>query len=310
MKVPKFSRWVTIPVLFILNLLAWLYVYDEYMMGWIIVYPLFMLAAAGFTIAAELAFGRDRKFKYVGLNICFVLLLLVLAQKYLPLDKIETNLQENYYGYLQADVSLDSADRAVRNGGYTIVARNYENISVPPGEISGKLEVYKNGRLLDQITLEDAAAKIRGLTAVRKQGEFQEIRFIDVRYVGVKRKGGALGLIFKKGYVDFRYNLAADGNGFIWDEEHYQVAGLTFPEMDGLYGDETNRRIKDILLKGDKEQLVNIELQIRNDKSSAKEELQRLGYGVISEEPLIIEVPFYEFANLGHLSFIKTLEIK
>ena len=72
MRTPKFSRWVTIPVLTILNILAWLYIYDDYMMGWIVVYPLFMIVAAIFTIAAELAFGRDKKVKYIGINVCTV----------------------------------------------------------------------------------------------------------------------------------------------------------------------------------------------------------------------------------------------
>lgn len=310
MKLPKFSRWITIPVLFFLNLLAWLYIYDDYMMGWLIVYPLFMAVALAFTIAGELAFGKDRKFKYIGINICIVLLLLIIAQKYLPMDKLEANLLKNYYGHIKADTTLNPSDKGVRKDGYTIVARDYGEDDQSAQDMDIVLEVYKNGQCLDSIKVAKAVEKVQQFIPTTKQGEFTNLFFNETRYIGMKRKGGEIGLVFNKGYVDFIYKLTADSSGFIWDEKRYQVGSMTFPRMEGLYDDSTNRKIKDIFLKGDKEQLVDIELVIKGDKTAAIESLQNLGYEIISQEPLTVKIPFYEIANLGHQSFVDFFEIK
>ncbi|MFZ5943105.1 MAG: hypothetical protein ACOYVD_03275 [Bacillota bacterium] len=311
MKVPKFSRWITIPVLLLLNIGAWIYVYDDYLMGWVVVYPVFMLIAAGFTTAAELAFGRDRKFKYVGINICIVLLLFIFAQKYIPMEKIENGLLNNYYGHVYADAQgLNPADKAVRNHGYTIVARNFNENRDPQANQVDILEAYKDGSLLDKVTLGDALAKVMEVVPKERQGEFSNIIFYDARYVGVKRKGGEINLLFQKGYVDFKYNLAADDGGFIWNSERYKFDGISLPAMEGLYGDETNQKIKEILMKGKAEQVISVQISVKGDQNAAMEDLKQLGYQITSVDPITVLIPFYEIANLSRVPHIKSFEIK
>lgn len=311
MKLPRFSRWVTIPVLFILNFLAWLYIYDDYMMNWVIIYPLFMVIATAFTITAEMAFGKDRKFKYIGINICIVLLLLVLTQKYLPMEKIEAGLKNNYYGHIKADVTnLNVTDKAVRNNGLTIVARNFfENQELQLNDVE-RLEVYKNGKLIDEVTLEEAINKIQELIPSEKKGQYKNIFFHEVRYVGLKRKSGIISLKFTKGYVDFIYSLAADENGFIWEPARYKLGGLLLPRKDNLYGSETNEKIKDILIKGDREQVITVEIMVKGNQEGVIVDLKNLGYEVINSNPVTVKIPFYEIANLAHEEYIEKFEIK
>lgn len=311
MRLPKFSRWVTIPVLFILNFLAWLYIYDEYMMSWIIVYPLFILIATAFTISAELAFGKDRQIKYIGINICLVLLLLILAQKYFPMEKLEQNQRENYYGYIQADVNkLATRDKAVRINGFSIIAGNYRENAVSRVNEADTLEVYKDGKLIEKIAVTEAVNKIQGIVPQKKKADYYTILYQDVRYVGVKKKGGSISLVFNKGYVDFKYELEANGEGFIWDAEKYKLGSITLPEKEGLYGDETNKKIKNIILKGDREQIVTVKVTSKGEKGETTEKIKAMGYKITSEEPLTVEIPFYEIANLSHQEYIEHFEIK
>lgn len=299
LRTPKFSRWVTIPVLTILNILAWLYIYDDYMMGWIVVYPLFMIVAAIFTIAAELAFGRDKKVKYIGINVCTVLLLFIFAQKFFPMEQVETGLKENYWGHIKADVTqLPANAKAIRTDGFSILSD------------SNTLEVYKKGKLIDKITIPEAIEKIQQLIPQGKMGEYDTIVHRDVRYVGFKKKGGTLDLAFTKGYVEFRYELAANEQGFIWDGDKYRVGGITLANMEGLYGDETNKKIKKIILKGDLERIINVEITPKGTAEEAKDALAGLGYKIITEEPITVEIPFYEIANLSHEDFVQHFEIK
>jgi len=311
MKVPKFSRWVTIPVLVILNFLAWLYIYDEYMMSWVIVYPLFMLVAAAFTTAAEVAFGKDKQVKYIGINICIVLLLVIFAQRFFPMEQIEHNLKDNYFGHIQGDVTeLASTDKAVRVNSFSIVARNYqENLETHVNKAS-TLEAFKNGKLIEKITVSEAAAKIQEIAPQEKKADYYSVLHRDIRYVGLKKKGGNIYLVFNKGYVDFQYELAANEEGFIWNPQRYKLGGITFPKMEGLYGDETNKKIKDIILKGDKEQIITVEITSREDRGETIQDLRSMGYKITSEEPITVKIPFYEIANLSHQSYVKHFEIK
>jgi len=312
MKVPKFSRWVTIPALFILNFLAWLYIYDEYLMGWVVVYPLFMVVAAAFATAAEVAFGRDKQVKYIGINICVVLLLLILAQRYFPMEQMEHNLKENYLGHIKADVTdLTPNDKAVRINGFSIVARNYqENFNGQNINQAEILEVYKDGKLIDKITVSEAVQKIQEIAPQEKKGDYHTVLYSDVRYVGLKRKGGSVSLVFNKGYVDFKYYLTADKEGFIWNASNYTLGGISLPRMEGLYGDETNKKIKNILMKGDREGVITVELKTKVNKEETIENLKALGYEITNEEPLTVKIPFYEIANLSHQKFVEYFEIK
>lgn len=144
---------VTIPTIFVLNFLAWLYIYDDYLVSWVVVYPLFMIVVIAFTITAELAFGRDRQFKYIGLNVCGILLLTILAQRFFPMDKVELNLRENHLGHIKADVTeLTPFDKAVRNKGFSIVVRDYDEPT---------LEVHKKGELIEKLQLPKQQQKFR-----------------------------------------------------------------------------------------------------------------------------------------------------
>ncbi|KJS87284.1 MAG: hypothetical protein JM58_04745 [Peptococcaceae bacterium BICA1-8] len=311
MKVPKFSRWITIPVLLILNFLAWLYIYDDYMMGWVIIYPLFIVVAAAFTTAAEVAFGKDKQVKYIGINICIILLLLVFAQKYFPMEQIENNLKNNYYDHVLADVvELAPTDKAVRINGLSIVVRNYQDNSNTQVYKADALEVYKDGNLIDKITVSEAAAKIEEIVPLEKSAEYSTLLYNDVRYTGVKKKGGSINLVFAKGHVNFGYDLVANEKGFIWESDKYKFGGFTLPAMEGLYGDATNKKIKDILMKGDKEQLITVEVTIQGDIGEAVKSLKNMGYEVIAEDPISVRIPFYEIANLSHQEYVQFFEIR
>jgi len=311
MRFPKFSRWITIPVLIILNFLAWLYIYDDYMMGWVIVYPLFMVVATAFTIAAEVAFGKDRQVKYIGINICLVLLILIFAQKYFPMEQIEHNLRGNYYDHVQADVTqLAPTDKAVRINGFSIVARNYQDNINTQVNNADVLEVYKDENLIDKITVSEAAAKIQEIAPQENKAKYYSLLYNDVRYIGVKKKEGSISLVFAKGHVDFTYNLDANEKGFIWEPDKYKVGGLTLPAMEGLYGDATNKKIKNILIKGDKEQPITVEVTIQGDKGDAVKDLKNMGYEVLTEDTILVKIPFYEIANLAHQEYVQYFEIR
>ncbi|NLW23631.1 MAG: hypothetical protein GXY91_00020 [Clostridia bacterium] len=309
MKVPRFSRNIMIPVLFILNLLAWLYVYDEYMMSWLFVYIIYMAVAIVFTISAQLAFGRNRNLKDIGINVCLVLLLLVLAQRFLPMDKIEQGLVDNYYGYIKIDADLAEDDKAVRSNDTTLVVRNYQEKAEGSNQ-ADKLEIFKEKKLIESITLSEAVDRISQLMTPLNQAEFNNIVVQDVRYVGVKKKGGLVSLIFEKGHVFFKYDLNFNENGFVWEKESYKFAGLKMPVRDDLYDEETNKIIKEILLKGDPEKFVKVEIVVTKSKEDVLAELKNLGYNVIAEEPLTVNIPFYEIANLAHEEYIKSFSIK
>ncbi|NLT95461.1 MAG: hypothetical protein GXW85_08020 [Clostridia bacterium] len=310
MKTPKFSRWVTIPAIFILNFLAWLYVYDDYMMSWIIVYPLFMVVAIAFTISAELAFGRDKKVRNIGINVGIILLLLIFAQRYFPMDQLESVLLDNYLAHIKADVQdLTPNDKAVRiEGGFSIVARNFEdNVN---GQAQTILEVHKKGKLIDQITVTQAIEKIQEIIPQEKKGDFDAFNYNEARYVGLRKKGGNLNFTFTKGYVTFKYQLDANEQGFVWDPERYKGAGLTLPPMEGLYGDETNKKIKDILVTGDLERAVEVEITVKGDTGDAVRSLEDLGYKIINEDPVTLQIPFYEIANVSRLEYVQHFEIR
>jgi hypothetical protein len=282
------------------------------MMGWVFVYPLFMVVAAAFTITAELAFGRDNKVKYIGINVGIILLLLIFAQRFFPMEQFELGLKDNYLGHVKVDVQdLTPNDKAVRVNGVSIVARNLqEDQNGFQDNTETSIGVYKDGKVLDEITVSEAAEKIQKIIPPEKQGEFNGVDFREVRYVGFRKKGGTLDLTFNKGYVTFKYQLIANEQGFIWESERYKAAGITLPKMEGLYGDETNKKIKDIILKGDKEQIICVEITIEGDEDDALKDMEALGHKIISQKPVVVEIPFYEIANLSHLEYVQHFEIK
>lgn len=311
MKVPKFSPLITIPVLFTLNFLAWLYIYDDYMMGWVIIYPIFMLVITAFTITAEIAFGKPKRYKYIGINVCVVLLLLVLAQRFIPMDKIEQGLRDNYYAHVNADVSLKAKDVAVKGNGVSIVARNFrENAAKDNPNSVDEFQVFKNEEVIDEITLEEAIKKIVAMMSVDKKALFNDVYFIDVRYAGLKQKGGALGLSFLQGHVYFKYNLSADENGFIWDQTGYKFAGLEMPHKENLFDEESNKKFKQMLIRGEKEQIIVVEIKVQGEKSQAITTLQNQGYELIAEDPVTVKIPFYQLANLAYEEYVEQLKIQ
>jgi len=236
---------------------------------------------------------------------------LIFAQKYFPMEQIENNLRNNYYGHVLADVvELAPTDKAVRINGLSIVVRNYQDNSNSQVNKGNTLEVYKDGNLIDKITASEAAAKVKEIVPTEKSAEYYTLLYNDVRYVGVKKKEGSINLVFTKGHVDFKYDLAANEEGFIWGPDKYKFGGLTLPAMEGLYSEATNKKIKDILMKGDKEQPITVEVTIQGDKGEAVKDITDMGYVVITEDPVIVKIPFYEIANLSHQEYVQFFEIR
>lgn len=312
MRTPKIPNAILIPVLFLINIICWFYIYDDYNVNWVFIYPIYLILAIVFTFAAVFAFSKSKHNKGIILTAGITLLALFLVQRFMPMDNVEKRLVENYYGHLKQDVEiLNEQDKAIRSQKVSIVLRDFQEDKDGFAKQVDKIEVYDKQNCIASYTLEEIIAEIDKLIPQAKKGIYKNIQFTDVNYIGFKKRGAFVRVNYQKNHVFFSYLLEANKDGFIWNKENYFNSGfeLATKEKPNLFSEKDNKLIQKNILKNKTEEIVNVQIEGIN-KDKLLNQLKKANYKIVSDEPIILEIPFYEIANLSYFKEIIKMELK